>query len=300
MDGVHEPEAGVAEIEVDARGGEAELVMHGTGDRRLEVVLAHRRGDEHADLGRIDARLVDGLAAGHRRSLIERDTIGPPAALLDAGELGEQPGSHAPTLVGGRELLVDPDRCDDLGRLDRCHRDHSRSAMRKTGVPVHVTPIQQPQHCTDEDPRHTDRRPNRLPRRRGPRCTTLATCLLVRKGASASRSTSSSAPEGVATCIAMSSCRRNRAATERPSCSCTVAAGCRAIAASCAATASCSHATASCAWPRSTGCRAKPCGRRRSTTSRPRCAGCVPMPTTTASTPPRSLCRATAPGLIWR
>ena len=114
---------------------QAELVVHRARHRRLEVVLAHRRRDQHADLGRVDARRLDRLAAGHRRGLVEGDALGPPAALLDAGQLGQQTRAQAPALVGGGELLVDPVGGDDLGSLDGLHADHAGAVVGVAGIP---------------------------------------------------------------------------------------------------------------------------------------------------------------------
>ncbi len=71
-------------------GREAEMVVDGAGDRRLEVVPADRGRDEHADLGAVDAGRDDRLLAGERRRLVEAHLLGPPAALGDAGDLLEQ------------------------------------------------------------------------------------------------------------------------------------------------------------------------------------------------------------------
>ena len=60
LHGVDEAEAGVAEVEVDAFGAEPEPVVDGAGDARLEVVLAHRRGDQQVDVGRGEIGQLQG------------------------------------------------------------------------------------------------------------------------------------------------------------------------------------------------------------------------------------------------
>ena len=204
VDRVHETEARVAEVEVDARGGQTELVMHCTRHRRLEVVLAHRGRDEHADLRWIDARVFDRLATGHRRGLIEGDTFGPPAALLDAGQFGEQAGAHAPPLVGVSKLFVDPGRGDDLGRFDRRHVDQACSAMSDAGISLHSGSVlmapalyrrqlraRRASASRDRStawrgrPRHGAEEPAARPtsRRGSGRCATLGPCQFVSSGA---------------------------------------------------------------------------------------------------------------------
>ena len=123
VDRVDEAEARVAEVEVEAAGRKAEVVMDGAGDRRLEVVAADRGVDEHPDLGAVDSGGLDRLLAGERGSLVEAHLLGPPAALGDPGELLEQPGPDVAALVDVGELLVDPGGGDDLGSLDGLDRD---------------------------------------------------------------------------------------------------------------------------------------------------------------------------------
>ena len=68
---VDEPEARVADVEVQAARSELQLMVHRARHRRLEVVLAHRGGDQHADALRIDACGVERRLAGHRCGLVE-------------------------------------------------------------------------------------------------------------------------------------------------------------------------------------------------------------------------------------
>ena len=87
---------------------QVETMVHRTGDRRLEMVLAHRRGDEHADALGVDARCVDRRPPGHGRGLVELHALRPPAPRLDAGQLRERAGLQAGALVRLGELLIDP------------------------------------------------------------------------------------------------------------------------------------------------------------------------------------------------
>ena len=132
VDRVDEAEARVAEVEVEAAGREAEVVMDGAGDRRLEVVPADRGVDEHPDLGAVDAGCDDRLLAGERGRLVEAHLLRPPAALGDPGELLEQPGPDVAAGEDVGQLLVDPGGGDDLGRLDGLDRDDAdvRVALR--------------------------------------------------------------------------------------------------------------------------------------------------------------------------
>ena len=123
VDRVDEAETRVAEVEVEAAGREAEMVMDGAGDRRLEVVAADGGVDHHADLGAVDSGGLDRLLAGERGGLVEAHLLGPPATLGDPGELLEQSGPDVAALVDVGELLVDPGGGDDLGSLDGLDRD---------------------------------------------------------------------------------------------------------------------------------------------------------------------------------
>ena len=125
VDRVDEAKAGVAQVEVEAAGRQAEVVVDGAGDRRLEMVPAHRGRDEHPDLGAIDSGCDDRFLTGEGSRLVEPHLLRPPAALSDSRDLLEQPRPH--TAPGGDvgELLVDPGRGDDLGRLDGFDRDHA-------------------------------------------------------------------------------------------------------------------------------------------------------------------------------
>ena len=112
---VDEAEAGVGDVEVLARRRQAERVVHCDRRGRLEVLPAHRGVDHEADPRRGRRRLGDRLATGHRRAVDEADALGPPAALVDAGEPLEHPGLEADPLVGRQQPLVDLVRGDHQG-----------------------------------------------------------------------------------------------------------------------------------------------------------------------------------------
>ena len=76
-------------------------------------------------------------------ALVEPHPLGPPAALLDPGELLEQAGAHVAAREDVGELLVDPGGGDDLGSLDRRHGDDADAAVTLCVVPAHLRVLSQ-------------------------------------------------------------------------------------------------------------------------------------------------------------
>ena len=97
LDAVDEAEAGVGDVEVQAAGRQAELVVDGDGRAPARGGPADRGVDQQADLARVDAGLGQRLRAGHRRRVDERDVLGPPAALAHAGQLLDHARLACPT-----------------------------------------------------------------------------------------------------------------------------------------------------------------------------------------------------------
>jgi hypothetical protein len=134
---VHEAEARVGQVEVQARRGQAELVVDRDRSGRLEPRTAHRGVDQQADLLRGDACLGQCQPTGLRGRVGEGHTLRPPAARLDPGQLLQHALAHAEPLQGGLQLLVEVVRGDDLGGIDSHHRQDGGIVEPVDGVSTH-------------------------------------------------------------------------------------------------------------------------------------------------------------------
>ena len=82
---LEKPQAGAANIEVDAVATQANLALHDGSGRRFEIVAAHRGVDERPDFCAINRGLVQHFLCRKRSRVAWRHASGPKTAILDAG-----------------------------------------------------------------------------------------------------------------------------------------------------------------------------------------------------------------------
>ena len=141
LDAVHEAEAGVGQVEVEAAGRQAQLVVHDDRGGGLQVIAADRRVDHHADLGRRDARLGERLGASHGGGVGEAHVLRPPAPLLDAGQLLQHAGLEPDAIVGVLQPLVESSRSHGRRRLHGADRQHRGVVRPEASVAAHTSPF---------------------------------------------------------------------------------------------------------------------------------------------------------------
>ena len=141
LDGVDEAEAGVGEVEVEAAGRQAELVVDRHRRRRLEVRPRHRGVDHHADLARAGSR--PRPAPWRRPSPRRRRRSRPPAtsaARRTPASFSSMPGSGVHALIGLGQPLVERRRGDHDRRLHGTDREHRGVDRPEACVTAHVVP----------------------------------------------------------------------------------------------------------------------------------------------------------------
>jgi hypothetical protein len=137
---VDESQAGIGDVEVLARAGQAQGVVHLHRRRRFQVRPADGGVDHQPDLTGVHTGLGHRLGSGHRGALGEGRPGVPPAALLDAGEpLHHSPAQTNP-LVDRRQAVVHLVGGDDVRSIDGADRQHRGVAEPVDGIPAHVDP----------------------------------------------------------------------------------------------------------------------------------------------------------------
>ncbi len=133
-------EAGVGEVEVQAAGRQAELVVHRHRGGRLQIGPGHRGVDHDADLLGPNTRLGQGFRTRHRRGVGESHIVRPPAPFDDPGQLLQHARPDVHPLIGLRQPLVDRRRGDHDRRLHRTDREHGGVDRPEACVTAHVVP----------------------------------------------------------------------------------------------------------------------------------------------------------------
>jgi len=105
--GVHETEARIGEVEVDARRGQTEFCVHRHGRRGLKVFPTNRRVDEQANVVGANSGLRERFTPGHTGGIGETHTPRPPPTLRDSSKTFEQTALGSEPFVGRGEPLVD-------------------------------------------------------------------------------------------------------------------------------------------------------------------------------------------------
>ncbi|KZX19868.1 hypothetical protein ACH61_03030 [Rathayibacter tanaceti] len=115
---VHEPEAGVGDVEVDGRRGQSQTVVQAHGDRRLEMLARDRGVDDEPDLIGADARLIQSPLARVDRCRVETLLGAPVAALVHPGDALEQARGESEAFQRRSQARIDLGR----GGHSRSHR----------------------------------------------------------------------------------------------------------------------------------------------------------------------------------
>ncbi len=104
---VHERQAGVANIEIQAVFAQPEIAVNDTGGGWFQVIAAYRGIDDHADFIAVDAGLVQRLLSGQGGGVGRCSAFLPETACADTGNIFQQVVADFQAIQGGFELFFD-------------------------------------------------------------------------------------------------------------------------------------------------------------------------------------------------